>query len=555
MVERGQEGQPLEPATRTAMELRFHGDFSRVPPYADQESTQETNSAEEDARRRTRGRAGRGGRPDFSRVRIHTGEGAAETTDALGAQAFTYGANIAFAPGRFDPREPVGRELLAHELAHVLQGSGGIARAVSPQYPTIKKNLTYGLFDWAITDAEAHQVLGILQGLSPADFTDTVQQMEKDGLVNRLLENIADSDRTAFAPLIQKLHQERGGAETARFIESLMSYGLLDWVITDEEAHMALEALKSLQPTPAKFKDVVARIPRKQYERFYDNLSERDRRENLPFLQEIEIVRSSGMTLDELGEEQRKHLEAKAAAAGVSTGTFIRGEAAAHGYGGNPATWWPSLTPAQKASWTKRFQDAVAAVKAAAPEELKEAIRDAEAAGGGIRWEPEKTEELGAFAWVSGNIYGVGKSWVEAAESNPKNAYESISHEVGGHRRYGDTTSWKIMQKALGGLPAAEQAIASSGAKSPFTAYGYMETEMYAELRELPYHKPGEGVTDDPRDDVPDQMQKIKDAFEPKVAEAIIRGFRRRIQMDPGVTDEGRDLFDKAAKKIFGIDF
>ncbi|MBN2358792.1 MAG: DUF4157 domain-containing protein, partial [Deltaproteobacteria bacterium] len=294
---------------------------------------------------------------DFSRVRVHTGASAEESARDLNALAYTAGHEIVFGGGQFRPETVGGRRLLAHELGHVVQQQHGpvIARAVAAHYSTINDNLSYGLFDWAITDAEAHGVLVILAALAPPDLRDTVRQMESDGLVDRLIENISDADRTAYASLIQQIHQQRSTGGITRHIESLMSYGLLDWVITDAEAHAALEALKSLQPVPARLRDVVVAIPATQYERFFDNLSHRDRRENLRFLQDIEIMRSTGRTFAELAVVQRMHLEARALAAGVSVGTYIRGETTAHGYGGNPALWWPSLSPPEKAAWIARF--------------------------------------------------------------------------------------------------------------------------------------------------------------------------------------------------------
>ncbi|HSK00988.1 MAG TPA: DUF4157 domain-containing protein, partial [Kofleriaceae bacterium] len=54
---------------------------------------------------------------DFSSVRVHEGPHAA----AIGAEAFAQGEAIHFAPGRFDPVSAEGRELIGHELAHVVQ--------------------------------------------------------------------------------------------------------------------------------------------------------------------------------------------------------------------------------------------------------------------------------------------------------------------------------------------------------------------------------------------------------------------------------------------------
>ncbi|MEZ4453497.1 MAG: DUF4157 domain-containing protein [Nannocystaceae bacterium] len=64
---------------------------------------------------------------DFSAVRVHEGESA----PALGARAYTRGADIHFGPGLYQPRSPAGRELLGHELAHVVQQSQGRARATT----------------------------------------------------------------------------------------------------------------------------------------------------------------------------------------------------------------------------------------------------------------------------------------------------------------------------------------------------------------------------------------------------------------------------------------
>ncbi len=58
---------------------------------------------------------------DFSKVRVHTERDDAQSAVALGASAYTVGKDIVFAPGRYKPGSHVGRWLLAHELAHVVQ--------------------------------------------------------------------------------------------------------------------------------------------------------------------------------------------------------------------------------------------------------------------------------------------------------------------------------------------------------------------------------------------------------------------------------------------------
>ncbi|HTQ30575.1 MAG TPA: DUF4157 domain-containing protein [Opitutaceae bacterium] len=76
-------GQPLDSATRAFMEPRFGYDFSRV--------------------------------------RVHTDAKAAESAAAVSAQAYTVGSNIVFGSGRGGAEN---KQLLAHELAHVVQQGG-----------------------------------------------------------------------------------------------------------------------------------------------------------------------------------------------------------------------------------------------------------------------------------------------------------------------------------------------------------------------------------------------------------------------------------------------
>lgn len=61
---------------------------------------------------------------DLGHVRIHRGGRAREAAKAIGARAFTTGADIAFAEGEYAPQTGRGRRLMAHELAHVVQQGG-----------------------------------------------------------------------------------------------------------------------------------------------------------------------------------------------------------------------------------------------------------------------------------------------------------------------------------------------------------------------------------------------------------------------------------------------
>jgi hypothetical protein len=78
-------GQPLDPSTREFMESRFGHDFSHV--------------------------------------RVHTGERAAESAQMVNALAYTIGRDVVFGNAQYAPDTSGGRRLLAHELTHVLQQS------------------------------------------------------------------------------------------------------------------------------------------------------------------------------------------------------------------------------------------------------------------------------------------------------------------------------------------------------------------------------------------------------------------------------------------------
>jgi hypothetical protein len=58
---------------------------------------------------------------DFSKVRVHADEKAAESAGAVDALAYTVGQNIVFGARQYRPRAEQGVRLLAHELTHVVQ--------------------------------------------------------------------------------------------------------------------------------------------------------------------------------------------------------------------------------------------------------------------------------------------------------------------------------------------------------------------------------------------------------------------------------------------------
>ncbi|HLF64401.1 MAG TPA: DUF4157 domain-containing protein [Saprospiraceae bacterium] len=61
---------------------------------------------------------------DFNDVRIHNDSGSAQMSSQINAHAFTHGSDIYFNSGQYNPGNEGGKQLLAHELTHVVQQTG-----------------------------------------------------------------------------------------------------------------------------------------------------------------------------------------------------------------------------------------------------------------------------------------------------------------------------------------------------------------------------------------------------------------------------------------------
>ena len=125
-------GMPLGEGLRSIMERRL-GEASRTITIESINQQGEAidspdSSHERAAQAVSRHRGGSnpaGRRFDLRHVRVHADDAADQAAHSIDANAFTLGANIAFRTGRFDPFSGAGRDLLAHELTHVVQQSKG----------------------------------------------------------------------------------------------------------------------------------------------------------------------------------------------------------------------------------------------------------------------------------------------------------------------------------------------------------------------------------------------------------------------------------------------
>lgn len=107
-------------------------------------------------------------RHDFSGVRVHTGEVAAQSAISIGASAFTAGRHIVFGAHEFPPRTESSRALIAHELAHTLQQepAGRVLRQHDSKEPTVTVKKGEDLFDIASAHGTTIKILMDLNGLT-----------------------------------------------------------------------------------------------------------------------------------------------------------------------------------------------------------------------------------------------------------------------------------------------------------------------------------------------------------------------------------------------------
>ena len=255
---------------------------------------------------------------DFSSVRVHIDDQAARSARSVNALAYTVGREVVFDAGQYAPGGRAGQELIAHELAHVVQQavhpsgvSSGLliseqgenqankaacavmsperrvyqqaatsglvlARKISPQANSsqgfdgrlkrINDLLSYGLFDWAITDAEAVEAFELLKAMSGPERAQTLKVIRLD----RLIDNLPQP----YQPELAKIVAESGGEQTVlKEVKNILTYTFFDLIgsVSADEAKQALGLLEALADDQRD--RVLGQIPREKRRRLYDALA------------------------------------------------------------------------------------------------------------------------------------------------------------------------------------------------------------------------------------------------------------------------------------------
>ncbi len=198
-------GQPLDAATRAFMEPRFGYDFSKV--------------------------------------RVHTDEKAAESARRISAQAYTVGPNVVFDASKLAPNSKAGQRVLAHELTHVIQQS---KKGIS-SLPVLIENPSREREANSTADAIMSGRRVELSCLSPASGLQRTAQLAPESASalletnNKELEDLKTYRRTIKARIvsgkerIKDLESQRSGVLGKMIGVTVSAFGLtslpsLDWV-------------------------------------------------------------------------------------------------------------------------------------------------------------------------------------------------------------------------------------------------------------------------------------------------------------------------------------
>jgi hypothetical protein len=178
-----------------------------------------------------------------------------------------------------------------------------------------------------------------------------------------------------------------------------------------------------------------------------------------------------------------------------------------------------------------------------------------------VRWDPKAVAARGSNVYAfSGNPITVGMRFVETAEADPEYCVRTVVHEIAGHPEFGTGT------KSFEAEIYAEAHRKEPTLGSPWDTaeerdtYGYIATEIYSALRELPYEKPlsaadtkkGLVTAIDPASNVDSNVGLIKAKYAPGIAEVVVQGLYERYRVDPRITPKALALYEKMVEKHFG---
>ncbi|MEV6304592.1 DUF4157 domain-containing protein [Actinoplanes sp. NPDC051861] len=477
---------------------------------------------------------------DLSAVRVHTDDHAAASALQLGAAAYTVGSDIVFAHGRYAPHTDAGQRLLAHELAHVMQLRGPVGNGPG------------GGDHEGAADRVAHAALAGLP--LPAHHTGpgpAVRMQAKPDPFDALR---AGKPLTGSQAADMLRHYETlPAAERDTVVRAFARVGFADSPLRRWLAALPVGSLRGSR-------DVLT------------DIGER--------VQRLAVEQTSGKTLAQLGAAQaafllpaaekdaRAQVDEEAKKAGVPPPATVSDAdvAKAHAEATEKASpvrppeaknAWDRVkeTPGEEAKWHARAAKAIAAVVVA----CHKVAPELGIVAANLKWAPDKIAERGrnVFA-MSGDPLTIGMSFVETAEADPEYVVSVVVHEIAGHPEFGlgiNSFEAKIFAEAHRQVPR----LGATWTYGSRHTYGYIGTEIYSALREVPYFRSlsladsAKGLIRSipPDENVANKIGLVAKLFPPEIGKAVVQGLYERFRTDPRISEAALALFEATVDKQF----
>jgi hypothetical protein len=195
---------------------------------------------------------------DFSDVRIHTGQRADHAARSINATAFTSGNDIGFANGVYSPHTASGKQVLAHELTHVVQQRSGPVSA-TPVGGGIALSDPADAFERAAETTAARAIAGRSPMAAPGPAGPTSAHAQP---VQRLI------NRAALGGLGQS-------TEATRILQLIDEYhDLTRFSVSSVKAATLRTALEEIRFEAAQYSRQASDVPRRALIKLLDDIRE-----------------------------------------------------------------------------------------------------------------------------------------------------------------------------------------------------------------------------------------------------------------------------------------
>jgi hypothetical protein len=496
---------------------------------------------------------------DLSTVRVHTDDHAAASALSLGAAAYTAGTDIVFARGQYEPNTGEGRRLLAHELAHVLQlrgsagngsaGNGSASNGSAGRGPARPAGPAADEHERAADRVARDALAGVLP---PAPLTRPGPAVRMEAKSDPFDVLRAGAPLTApQAEDMLRYYETLAPADRDAAVRAFARIGVADSPLRRWLAALALGSLRG-------HRDVLT------------DIGER--------VQRLAVEQTSGKTLAQLGAAEAAFLlpqaeaDARAEAdedakkagrpppAAVSDADVARAHAAATEKASpvrppEAKTAWDRVkeVPGAEAKWNARAAKAIAATV----EACHSVAPELGIVAANLAWKPDEIADRGrnVFA-MSGDPLTIGMSFVETAEADPRYVVSVVVHEIAGHPDFGvgrNSYEAQIFAEAHRQAPR----LGETWTYGSRHTYGYIGTETYAALREVPYYRALSEADKTlrrstiPAENVANKIGLIKTLYPPDVAKAAVQGLYERFRTDPRISEAALAVFEAAADQEF----